>query len=313
MSQFAPVILFAFDRPMHLQRTLDALSSNEGAAETVLYIFCDMAKDNAGKNVLENVSSVRNIASGENRFKKVIVRLQAVNKGLAASVVEGVCEVLEMHNEVIVLEDDLYTSKWFLRYMNDALNIYRSISEVCCITGYMYPVQGLLPETFFLKGADCWGWATWKDRWTIYESDGAKLLDELKESGRINEFDFDGSYPYNEMLADQVKGRNHSWAVRWYASAFLKNRYCLYPGRSLVQNIGFDGSGVHSGVSDLWDVKVSAEPLVVKELSVKEDLKAKHLIATYFRSLKKKKNLLDKFSAKFMSIFNSNAGGRGEQ
>ena len=127
-------------------------------------------------------------------------------------------------DKVIVLEDDLVTSPHFLQYMNDGLGIYERDDRVISIHGYSYPVHGKLPETFFLRGADCLGWATWKRGWDLFEDDGQRLLNELERRNLTRSFDFDGSYPYTQMLRDQIAGSNSSWAVRWYASAFLRDK-----------------------------------------------------------------------------------------
>ena len=79
-----------------------------------------------------------------------------------------------------MLEDDLVTSRYFLKYMNEALNHYAHDERVASVHGYVYPVNDPLPETFFLRGADCWGWATWRRGWECFNADGQYLLDELK-------------------------------------------------------------------------------------------------------------------------------------
>ena len=121
---------------------------------------------------------------------------------------------------VIVLEDDLECSP-FLQFMNRALDVYADDHRVISISGYIYPIKGDFTGDVFLRGADCWGWATWKRGWDLFRSDGNALLSELQSRQLSAAFDFDGSYPYTEMLTDQVNGKNDSWAIRWYASAFL--------------------------------------------------------------------------------------------
>ena len=196
--------------------------------------------------------------------------------------------MLEKYDGVIVLEDDLLTSRHFLKYMNNALKIYEKDDEVVSIHGYIYPVKKPLTETFFLKGADCWGWGTWKRGWKLFEADGSKLLKEIEDRQLIKEFDFTGSYPYTEMLRDQIAGRNNSWAIRWYASAFLKNKLTLYPGKSLVFNAGFDGGGTHCRNGDennfnetnqIENIKVE-----VKRIETKENIKARLIIIDYFKN-----------------------------
>ncbi len=281
----APIILFVYNRPQHTLRTLEALTKNYLAKETELYVFADGPKDIYDLENIEKIKNTRDIVKSKAWCKKTILIERERNYGLANSIIEGVSDVLSNFEKVIVLEDDLVVSPYFLQYMNDALNIYKLNNDVACISGYTYPVKGNLPEIFFIKGADCWGWATWKRAWHFFEKDGNKLLDELKEKSLEREFDFNNTYPYLQMLKDQIAGKNNSWAIRWYASTFLKNKYCLYPGLSLVQNIGFDGSGTHSNNSDTWKVDVADRQILVSEISVQENKESKKMVIEYFKSL----------------------------
>ncbi len=281
----APIVLFVYNRPKHTLRTLEALSKNDLAQHSELYVFADGSKDNADEETLKNIKEVREIVKSKEWCKKTILTEGKTNKGLANSIIDGVTKIVAEYGRIVVLEDDLVTSPHFLKYMNDALTTYESNDKVACISGYIYPVKKSLPDTFFIKGADCWGWATWGRAWNIFEKDGKKLLDELQMKSLTKEFDFDNSYPYTLMLKEQIDGKNNSWAIRWYAAAFLKNMYCLYPGISLVQNIGIDGSGTHSGTSDKWDVLLSAKPIVISAMPAQEHKAAKEQIVAYFKSL----------------------------
>lgn len=239
----APVVLFAYRRPDHLRRALASLAANQGALSTNITIYCDGSKGDADRDA---VNQVRHVARGAMGFRSVCVIERETNLGLANSVISGVTEALALNDRVIVMEDDLLVSPDFLNYMNQALDLYRDSDEVISIHGFMYAVPAGLPQSVFLRGADCWGWATWRRGWELFEPDSTKLLAELEKSPDKADFDFGGAFPYLHMLRDQVKGKIDSWAIRWYASAFLANKVTLYPGQSLVENIGQEGSGTHS-------------------------------------------------------------------
>ena len=278
----APIALFVYNRPFHTMCTISALANNEYAKDSELIIFSDGPNAESDK---EKVAEVRNFIRTISLFKSIRIVENEVNKGLARSIIEGVTEVLKSSETIIVLEDDLVTSPHFLQYMNDGLDLYQHDERVISIHGYMYPIKEELPETFFLRGADCWGWATWKRSWQLFESDGAKLLEQLKSQNLTYEFNFGGSYPYVRMLKDQIKGRNNSWAIRWHASAFLANRLTLYPGTSLVQNIGHDGSGVHSLKSNQNEYLVGLSPrkILLKKIELTENSAAKKIIARFHK------------------------------
>ena len=169
--------------------------------------------------------------------------------------------------------------------MNDALNLYEHEERVVSIHGYLLPIKEPLPETFFLKGTDCWGWATWKRGWDIFEADGRILLQELIQRKLTHHFDFGGAYPYTNMLRNQIKGKNNSWAIRWYASAFLKDKFTLYPSRSLVLNIGTDSSGTHCSTNSDMTSKISETPVKVEFIPINESAFARQQFGKFFKTI----------------------------
>jgi hypothetical protein len=244
---YAPVALFVYNRPSHTRQTIDALKKNKESAGTDLHIFCDGPKSSLPPNQLSQVKAVRDYVRTIAGFNSITLHEHKANKGLANSIIYGVTTILKKYTRVIVLEDDLVTSSGFLNYMNVALDIYEENPSVISVHAYNYPVPTLgLPETFFIRGADCWGWATWRRGWNLFEADGSALKQELTRRKLLHQFNINGSYPFIEMLTDQIEGRISSWAIRWHASAFLRNKLTLYPAKPLVLNIGFDSSGTHT-------------------------------------------------------------------
>ena len=278
-AEFAPIAVFAFRRPDHLQRCLKALSSATGAGESSLTVFCDGPQDEADRVMVERTREVARAASG---FGSVEVVESARNKGLAASLIEGVTRVLAEHESVIVVEDDLVVSEDFLAFLNQGLCLYRDDQRVISIHGFLPAVEAPMPQSFFLRGADCWGWATWRESWSSVNFDGADLLAQLRHHPDRSQFDFGGAYPYLQMLKDQVDGAIDSWAIRWYASAFLADRYTLHPGVSLVTNIGMEGSGTHLGNVDALRSAASRLALPLQEVPVADNTAARHAIARAF-------------------------------
>lgn len=284
--QVAPIVLFVYNRPEHTRKVLESLRANYLASESDLIIYSDGPKDERAAGKVQEVRAVIAAVSG---FKSVSVVERPANMGLAKSIIDGVTAVVNKYGSIIVMEDDHVTSPYFLTYMNRGLEVYKDDPAVISIHGYMYPVDKALPETFFLKGADCWGWATWKRGWELFEPDGSLLLQELKNRSLLDAFDFDGSYPYSKMLKAQIEGKNNSWAIRWYAAAFLKGKYTLYPGQSLVQNIGLDDSGTHSKAADTHEIALANHPVEINRINpVAEDHDAKETMKKYFVALKKK-------------------------
>jgi hypothetical protein len=185
------------------------------------------------------------------------------NRGVRRAIVEGVSEVLENYDSVIVLEDDLVVSEFFLSFMLEGISRYTKDSRVASIHGYLLPGTAVATGPFFLRGADCWGWATWKSAWTGYRDDAYQLLADLKSRGLEDEFTFGGNSPHLRLLQLAAEGQIDSWAICWYASTFLRNQYTLYPGESLVMNHGHDGSGTHTPRSASYDTPVAAAPISI--------------------------------------------------
>lgn len=278
------------------RQTVDALKMNQYAAQSDLIVFCDGPKSK--ENVLA-VSQVRAYVHSITGFRSVAIVESPSNKGLARSIIEGTTAVLKDHETVIVLEDDMVTSPFFLKFMNEALDMYRDDSRVVSVHGYVYPLKQRLPQSFFLRGADCWGWATWKRGWALFEPDGVRLLKELESRQLTRDFDYNDSYPFTQMLRDQIMGVNDSWAIRWQASAFLNDRLTLYPGKSFVRNIGFDSSGTHSGVTDVYEANLQMEDVPLQRIAIEEHAGVRKFFELYFKSIQP--SLLSRIRQKLVS------------
>ena len=248
---FAPIVLFCYNRPWHTQMCLDALAQNPEAKYSTLYIYCDGEKNDSSEEAAENIKQVRIIVRSETRFKEVYIIEQETNKGLTGSIIAGVSEIINRYGKIIVLEDDIVPSVGFLKYMNEALALYMIEEKVGCIHAWNYCLDSndYNDSTFFLRGADCWGWATWARSWNLFNQDGRELLNSIIIEKLEFDFDRRGTHPFTIMLKDQIEGKNDSWAIRWHASLFLMGKYCLQPTKSIVKNIGLDSSGVHCGHS----------------------------------------------------------------
>lgn len=279
----APITLFVYNRRGHTQQSVESLQKNELASESELFVFSDGPRSDTDR---EKVESVRGYLKTVNGFKNVTIIARETNLGLAQSIITGVADIVNRYGRIIVLEDDMVTSPWFLRYMNEALELYLGDDRVISVHGYLYPVKAKLPETFFLKGADCWGWATWQRGWDLFEPDGRKLLDELRGRNLAHQFDLDGAYAYTRTLEEQINGMNDSWAIRWHASAFLREKLTLYPGRSLIRNIGTDASGTHCYATDKYDAVVAHEPIRIERIPLEESQIARKAFKKFFRTLK---------------------------
>lgn len=262
----APVVLFCYNRPLQTLECLMALANNKLAGETTLFVFCDGPKRDASDEARAKISEVRRIVKSKSWCGEVHVIEEENNKGLANSVIEGVTRVVNEFGKVIVLEDDLVTSKCFLEYMNTALDKYAHFEKVMQISGYQFRISEYPANVAgFLPMATSWGWATWAHAWNKFDADckGFQALQDDKSLRR--RFDLDHSYPYSDMLLNQMRkvGNIDSWAIRWWWAVFKSNGLSLFPGASLVQNIGFGADATHTTVTQQLNTNWSQDSSIV--------------------------------------------------
>ena len=262
----SPIILFVYNRPKHTLQTLEALQKNTLSDQSKLYIYADGARENADAKDLSNIQKVRQIIRQKKWCQSIEIIENETNQGLAKSIIKGVSEITERYGRAIILEDDIVTSKGFLTYMNDALNFYEKQEKVMHIAGYFYPVNTQLPTTFFYENTSCWGWATWHRAWQHLNLNATDLLQQLEQKNATHHFNINGTYDFTQQLKDNISGKLQTWAIYWYTSVYLKGGLCLHPHQSLVQNIGFDGTGEHCSFNTVYRVPELAAHIPIESI-----------------------------------------------
>lgn len=244
----APVILFAYNRPSLVRKTLRSLKANTLALQSHLFVFCDGPKENAGEADLLKINEVRQIVGSEQWCGDVTVIEHNENKGLAASVIDGVSTIVSKYGKVIVIEDDVLLSPYFLQFMNDALDANSDNKQVLSIGSWNYfcDPEKIENDFFYFRYPDSIAWATTAYSWSLFEKDAAVALDKLKHLGKLNVFNGDGEAEYFEdMLNKQIEGKVNSWAIRWTATAIVNNMLNVFPKYSLSKHIGFGADATH--------------------------------------------------------------------
>ncbi|MTC55630.1 MULTISPECIES: glycosyltransferase [Providencia] len=280
----APVVLFVYGRPIHTQRTIDALLQNPESKDTDLIVYSDGPKQHSDT---EKVESVRDIIKKTSGFKSINLIERTENLGLSANIIDGVTKVCEEYGKVIVLEDDIVTSPFFLNFMNSALNKYQSNEKVWHISGWNYPLKNTeeLPETFFWRTMNCWGWATWKDRWQHFEKSPQKLVTSWDQE-TIQKFNLDGYHNFWSQVEENISGKLNTWAIFWYATIFSHKGLCLNPTTSFVANIGNDGSGENCGNIDIYRHKINQKTVSLWPNVIEENMNIVSLIKFFYKTSK---------------------------
>ncbi len=292
----APVVLFVYKRYEHTEKVLKSLNENILAEESELFIFCDGARADKDQADVDKTREVVRKFSLCNSFKNVEVRFAEKNSGLATSVINGVTEIINKYGNVIVLEDDLITTKDFLVYMNSALDFYEKNKKIWSISGFSFfdPEKLDYPHDIYMGYRGCsWGWATWKDRWNMVDWEVSdynkfKINPFMRRKFTVSGNDMPG------MLDNQMKGFISSWAIRWCYQQNKLQMYTVFPKYTRIQNIGTDGSGTHSGNNHSYDVKLventscnfehlDTDEKVLKEYREKFDMPLINRIKAYIK------------------------------
>lgn len=278
-----PIALFVYNRPVHTRQTIEALKNNRISDQSDLIIFSD-APENKASEI--EVMKVREYISSIKGFNSVKVVERENNLGLADSIIDGVSQLCDEHGKVIVLEDDLITSNRFLEFMNLALDRYSDQKKVWHISGWNYPIEAnALPEVFFMRVMNCWGWATWADRWEHFRKNPGRIMHEWDDE-KIRKFNLDGANNFWAQVTGNHAGTIKTWAVFWYATIFEHQGLCLNPAKTFIQNIGHDGSGEHCSETDVYSSALSRELVTNFPDPESENTKAVGLIQEFYRSIK---------------------------
>jgi hypothetical protein len=284
----SPIVIFTYNRLDHLDTLINSLEQNELFKKSKILVFSDGPKKEID---IEKIEKIRIYLKKKLISKNSEIVERPNNFGLSKNVITGINQTFNDYDQAIILEDDLEVSPFFLNYMNDALNLYVSSEDVASISGYMYPInsKSFSNDYFFLKLAESWGWGTWKRAWNNFETDSVKLKNEIDERKLVDEFNFSSGISYYKMLNDNINGANDSWAIRWYASTFLKNMNTLFPSKSFVKNIGIDNSGENCNYTTVYDSHINLEYKPLKKIHSMELAADMFLVKSFFQKIKYKR------------------------
>ena len=275
--EFAPIVLFVYNRPNHTKLVLDALALNFGAKDSVLFIYADGPKPGITAEQQQSMDETRILVQSETRFKKTTVIVRNVNYGLFRNVSEGVSEVLGLYGKVIVLEDDTLPAPGFLKFCNEGLIMYQNSPNVYSINGYQHPISITRIGSSLLPFSSTWGWATWTEKWGLQEpsEDEFRILESNPWiKSRFNLADYD----YTHMFKNKK-----SWGIRWYYYVFIRNGLGVFPTKSLIVNVGFDGSGENCGLD--YESPILFKDFIELDFTEEIDLPVFGKLLAYFTKL----------------------------
>tara|TARA_Y100000992_G_scaffold220645_1_gene152925 strand:+ start:1145 stop:2032 length:888 start_codon:yes stop_codon:yes gene_type:complete len=291
-----PIAIFAYNRPKHLRNLLDSLENNRLSELSDVSIFIDKCDDEKIHN------SILEVANKKRKFRSLSIITHDENIGLKSNLIFGINEVLNNDDGIIVLEDDLLLDEYFLEFMNKSLNEYKESGDVYHVNGWSYPQLINRKKSNFVGSlASPWGWATWKNRWDNF-NDEYQSNDYINKKNQkyIKKFNYYNLTNFSRQLLANTNNEINTLDIYWYQFIFLNNGKTIFPKHSLVSNNGFDGSGMHCGVSDKYEYKMKNLKINNFTRSNKQDLI--NLVSTYYFYFKLK--LKDYVTYHIKKIFN---------
>ncbi|MGK0446284.1 MAG: hypothetical protein ACJA2M_000052 [Polaribacter sp.] len=287
-TKLAPIIFFAYNRPWHTEKTLNALAQNDLADQSTLYIYVDGPKENATIEQIEQIKKVREVVQKKKWCKNVYVIIAEKNITCRKSIIDGISKVLSDHNSIIVIEDDILTSPHFLKYMNNSLRYYESRKSVFSISAHCPPPDKvIIPDdyqydVYVSPRIFNWGWGTWVDRWNQVNWDKSFIPKFAQENYQIQAF-HRGGEDLTRMLLEEYEGKTDVWDVQFSFAHFTNYAVSIVPCISYVKNIGLDGTGTHCGIviNDSTDIsKAKKDPKFLEVLYL--DSRIMNGIYSYF-------------------------------
>lgn len=253
----APLVVFTFTRVEHTIKVITALSKCLGAKESRLYIHLDAPRNESEKEKSQQLKKF--YSTLDSSFENVEVIEQDVNLGCDRSMLYMMEIIFKKYDRAIVLEDDDLPHAEFINYMNFMLEKYESDKSIAGISAYCPPINinEHYPHSVYksFRGAS-WGWSTWRDDWVTIDWE-AKNYQSLKSSFSLRkQFSKGGQDMFPMLLTAMEMKAVPNWDIIRCFDLFNKNKYFIYPTKSLIKNIGFDGTGLNCGVSTKYDVSL---------------------------------------------------------
>jgi GR25 family glycosyltransferase involved in LPS biosynthesis len=282
----APIVLFVYNRPEFTIKCLEALAKANGIEQFDLYIFSDGHKNDVDK---VNVDKVRGIIESRNWAKTTTVIKSIENKGLANQIINGIHNIFEENDRVIVIEDDIIVEKDALLFLNNNLNRFETESDIYQITAFQFPIKSFKKyELVYLPNISTWAWATWKSKWNTFNNEEVISFDKKLNKNKFYRYWFNllGGYPYSNIVSKEASGDLKTWGIRFLIHVFKNNGKVVYPGTSMITNIGFTSEATNTKSDPGFFT--NNDDLTKKSLSTRKFILLNtYILSRYLKSLKK--------------------------
>ena len=298
MDKLAPIALFTYKRLEKLKKAVTSLKNCDLSKNSHLYVISDGPKNKQEKLIVVKIRKYIKTIKG---FKKISIILRKTNFGLSKNIIKGVDQIINKHEKIIVLEEDIVVEKNFLKFLNQSLEIYKNENKIWHISGWNYNLKlKSIFDAYFTKTMNCWGWGTWKNRWKYYEKKPKKIINTWTKE-MIKEFNLDNNLNFFSQILRNNSKKINTWAIFWYAVIFENNKLCLNPVSTLSENQGIGKDSTHTkSVEKIYQSKINLQKKKKKISYPKKICEDKEILKQIKKKIKINNRL--KFFKKFINF-----------
>lgn len=258
---YAPVFIATLNRYEHLKKCLESLSHCTGAEQTEVYVALDYPPTDKWDKYAPGWEKNRDYlhSCGNMGFKKLHLIERTENYGIwnpgdRGNLRSMVKEFRGNYNRYIISEDDNVFAPAFLEYMNKGLEKFENDENVVGLTGYKLYMPELKfdKNNFFRQSLDYNAWGI--GLWTKKQESRPKLdymwyrkhltLRNIKHLWKKA-----GIGAVCQLINLSCFNKRGTIDINMWTYLALTDKQQIIPRQTLVENIGFDGSGASMGDS----------------------------------------------------------------
>jgi len=232
------LVIIAYNRPSHLKRLIISL---EDYKIKNAFIFIDGAKNENDKILQKEIMTM--VKGSKIKFS---IFKKEKNLGIEKSINSALDKISKISKKIIVLEDDCIPRKNFFKFMKYSFKLVEKNNEISGVCGYQFPEISNNEKKLKIGIFDNfipWGWGILSKNWNSYKK--FRIKKDNNHSHAVK------SSIYKKII-NIIKFKKPLWTPNFILYNYLNKKKFLYPSISLIKNIGFDGSGINSKVTDIF-------------------------------------------------------------
>jgi hypothetical protein len=188
--------------------------------------------------------------------KNCKIFIQKKNLGLKKHWIYCMSKTFLNADKAIFLEDDLMLSHRFFDFIHAGLIKYQKNKEIKSICGHV-PIKTFAKDKFYFAWRpSVWGFGTWRRTWKECKQ-FMKNSNKLNFNYKFKKNLFKHGQDLHIALGKNLIKKQSTFGVWWAVNIIIKKGLNLYPSKTLVDNIGFDGSGDNCSVTSFFKQKLN--------------------------------------------------------